>query len=91
MTTQAHGTRGYGGPPPPPQPQIAAKTNSLAIASLIFAVAWLFGVGSLLGVILGHVALGQIKRTGESGRGLAIAGIVLGYLALALIAVGLLL
>jgi hypothetical protein len=57
----------------------------------VLSVAWLFGLGSLLGVIFGHVALNQIKQRGESGRGLAIAGIVLGYLALAFIAVGLLL
>ena len=34
----------------------------------------------LVAVITGHIALSQIKRTGEKGRGLAIAGLVLGYL-----------
>lgn len=52
-----------------------AKTNTLAIVSLISS----FFV-SLLGVIFGHIALSQIKRTGEGGRGLAIAGLVIGYL-----------
>lgn len=54
---------------------LAPKTNTLAIASLISA----FFI-SLLAVILGHIALNQIKNTGEGGRGLAIAGLVIGYL-----------
>jgi protein-disulfide isomerase len=52
----------------------APKTNTLAIISLVSA----FFV-SLAAVITGHLALGQIKRTGEGGRGLAITGLVLGY------------
>jgi peptidyl-prolyl cis-trans isomerase B (cyclophilin B) len=73
-------------PPPAPTPPAAApyaaaptgpKTNTLAIVSLVLA----FFV-SLGAVICGHIALGQIKKTGENGRGLAIAGLVLGYLGL---------
>lgn len=55
------------GPVPP-------KTNVLAIISLVSG----FFV-SLAAVITGHIALSQIKRTGEAGRGLAIAGLALGY------------
>jgi hypothetical protein len=36
----------------------------------------------LVAVITGHVALGRIKRTGAPGRGLAIAGLVIGYASL---------
>lgn len=65
-------------PPPPPeqQPVVVApqKTNTLAIVSLISA----FFI-SILGIILGHIALSQIKKTGEGGRGLALAGTILGY------------
>jgi len=72
-------------PPPVPQPAptpyssapMGPKTNTLAIVSLVLA----FFV-SLGAIICGHIALGQIKKTGESGRGLAIAGLVLGYLGL---------
>ncbi len=53
------------------------KTNVLAIVSLVTA----FFI-SLAAIITGHIALGQIKKTGEKGRGLAIAGLVLGYLGL---------
>ena len=34
---------------------------------------------SLAAIITGHIALGQIKRSEESGRGLAVAGLILGY------------
>ena len=54
---------------PPPQP-----TNRLAIWSLVCAF-----VLPPLGVVLGHVALGQIKSSGQEGRGLAVAGLVCGY------------
>lgn len=74
-------------PPPPPPAQPAPtpyssaptgpKTNTLAIVSLVLA----FFI-SLGAVITGHIALGQIKKTGENGRGLAIAGLVLGYIGL---------
>jgi peptidyl-prolyl cis-trans isomerase B (cyclophilin B) len=48
----------------------------LAVASLICA--FLFAP---LGIVFGHISLSQIKRTGEQGRGLAIAGLVISYLA----------
>jgi Domain of unknown function (DUF4190) len=54
------------------------KTNTLAIVSLVLAF-----VVSLGAVITGHIALGQIKRTGEAGHGLALAGVILGYIGLA--------
>ena len=54
----------------------AAKTNTLAIISLVTSILW--GT-ALVGVITGHIALSQIKRTGESGRALALAGVIIGY------------
>lgn len=58
----------------PPQP---AGTNTLAIVALISS----FFI-SLAGVICGHIALGQIKQTGEQGRGMALAGLIIGYVGL---------
>lgn len=55
------------------------KTNTLAIVSLVSA----FFV-SLVAIITGHMALSQIKRTGEQGRGMAIAGLIIGYVSVAL-------
>nr|WP_322000860.1 DUF4190 domain-containing protein [Rhodococcus qingshengii] len=56
-------------------PVRSQTTNTFAILALIFG--FLAGV---LGIIFGHIALSQIKRTGENGRGMAIAGLILGYL-----------
>ena len=58
----------YGYPPP-------RATNSLAIVSLVCA--FLFAP---LGIVFGHISLSQIRKTGEEGRGLAIAGLVISYL-----------
>ena len=57
-----------------PQP-----TNTLAIASLVCA--FLFAP---LGIVFGHISLSQIKKTGEEGRGLALAGLIISYLITAL-------
>lgn len=63
----------YGaGPYPYPAPQ---PTNGMAIASLICAF-----VFAPLGIVFGHISLSQIKKSGEEGRGLAIAGLVISYL-----------
>lgn len=74
-------------PPPQGQPYAAApqgpKTNTLAIIALIAAF-----VFPLAGIICGHIALGQIKRTGEGGHGLALWGTILGYVFSALWLIG---
>jgi uncharacterized membrane protein len=54
-----------------------AKLNTLAVVAVIFAF-----VFSLVGVILGHVSLNQIKKNGERGRNWAIWALVLSYLGL---------
>jgi len=56
---------------PPVQDQ---TTNGFAIASLVCSIVGI----QILGWIFGGVALSQISRTGQKGRGLAIAGIVIG-------------
>ena len=72
-----------------------AKTNGLAIASLACGIAqFAFGpLATIPAIVLGHVARQQIKRTGEQGAGLALAGLILGWatviLGIVLIVVGL--
>jgi len=61
-------------------PPASGRTNSLAIAALVVSLICC----APLGVIFGHVALSQINKTGEGGRGLAIAGLVIGYVSCAL-------
>jgi len=59
------------------------STNGFAVSALIFG---LIG-GTILPIVFGHVALAQIGRTGERGRGMAIAGLILGYLSLTVVLV----
>ncbi|MGB3520545.1 MAG: DUF4190 domain-containing protein [Mycobacterium sp.] len=78
---------GYGAPYPGSyfNPGQAQKTNFLAVSSLIVSllglVFWPLGVA---GVILGGVALSQIKSTGEAGHGMAVAGTAIGGVAVTL-------
>jgi hypothetical protein len=64
--------------PPPSTPYTgsgapAQRTNTLAIVALILGIVIPIG-----GIICGPIALSQIKRTGESGSGLAKAGLIIG-------------
>ena len=67
----------------PPAVYVAAPpTNSLAVVSLVAGIlSWLLCpiVAAIVAVVTGHLARSQIRTSGESGGGLAIAGLVLGY------------
>lgn len=76
---------------------VAPRNSSLAIWALVLGIAsfvpvwfaWLPVIGwftplfPLAAVILGHMALGQIRRLHLGGRGMAITGLVLGYVFIA--------
>lgn len=64
-------------------PYSAPPTNTLAVVSLVLGILGL----NIVAVVLGHLAIGQIRRTGEGGRALAVAGLVLGYVGLSIVAV----
>lgn len=70
-------------PLPYPGP-VKVKTNAPAIISLICGIAqvtfFLWPVAAISAVVLGHVARRQIRRTGEKGDGLALAGLILGWI-----------
>ncbi len=89
----AGGPTGYAGGPggPPPggypyasggfRPNLAtAKYSGLAIASLVLSIVWLGGIGAILAVIFAIMALNRVtaSRGQLRGRGLAIAGLVIG-------------
>ena len=89
---------GYQAPPPPgwvhpsayaygyPAPYRPQVSNGLAIASMVLGIVWVYWIGSILAVVFGHVALSQINRNPHyTGRGMAIAGLVLGYLGVAVL------
>jgi hypothetical protein len=59
---------------------VSPSTNGFAIASLIIAIV---GFGGVLAVTFGHIAHSQIRRTGERGWGMATAGLIIGYIGIA--------
>jgi Domain of unknown function (DUF4190)/Domain of unknown function (DUF1707) len=78
----------WGMPPPGYFPGQPAKrsTNQLAIAALVCGIAQIF-FGLFTGIpaiILGHLARRRIRETGEDGDGMALAGLILGYIGAAL-------
>jgi hypothetical protein len=77
------------GPPHewPYGPDAGSTTNGLAIASLVLSIVTVVGIGSILGIIFGFVARGQIARSRgrQKGAGLALSGIIIGFATLSLI------
>ncbi|MFX0593986.1 DUF4190 domain-containing protein [Melissospora conviva] len=88
----------YGSPQPGPYGfgypgyPVPAPTNGMAIGSMVVSISAIlfltcYGVGGLIGVvgaILGHVSRKQIRERGEGGDGMALAGIIVGWIATAL-------
>jgi tetrahydromethanopterin S-methyltransferase subunit C len=84
--------------PPMPAPGPSAKTNVLSIISLIVGVLGLLGVCvaffipvagpicdgllAIAAVVTGFIGMSQVGKTGEKGKGMAIAGLIMGFLAL---------
>ncbi len=74
---------------PQSQPEQDAKAGSgLAIASFVTSLATIFvtaGFLSFIGAILGHVSLSKLKKSGSTeNRGLAVAGIIIGWVSTAI-------
>jgi hypothetical protein len=60
----------------------------MAIVSLVLGILGLllfFGIASIPAVITGHIARKQIKERGEDGDGMALAGLILGWIGTALV------
>jgi hypothetical protein len=87
-------------PPPPPSGrpggydyQSTPRTNGLAIASLACSIGGFFvcGIGFILGVVFGYMAKNQIDASGgtQGGSGMALAGIIVGWIGIGLAVVGL--
>jgi hypothetical protein len=88
-STVPHGPAGPIGPA-----YAAGHTNTLAVVSLVTGIGSFFahiipGIGgftvALIAVITGYMARKQIRQTGESGMGMATAGMVIGIIHLVLI------
>jgi hypothetical protein len=73
---------------------MAPRTSGMAIASLVCSLLGLCtGFTPILGVIFGHLALNEIKRSNGmvGGKGLAMSGLIIGYIFVGLAIVGLVL
>jgi hypothetical protein len=64
----------------PVPPDKVPGSNGLAIAALVLGLAGIFPLAAIAAIVLGIVALVQLQRRIQRGRGMAIAGIVLGVL-----------
>ncbi|MBC7783658.1 MAG: DUF4339 domain-containing protein [Burkholderiales bacterium] len=70
-------------------PDLQAGANGMAIASLVLGIiammtwcAWCIGfVPAVLAIVFGHIARGQIRRGQGNGDGMALAGLIMGYIA----------
>jgi hypothetical protein len=93
VTLTPTATRPLPPPTPPAPPPAPAKTSGLAIASFVLALLSpaLSVFGFIPGITLGHLARARIaKDSGLKGKGLALAGLIIGYVVLALNVLGIL-
>lgn len=85
------GSTGYGAPPgyypPPGYYAPPRKTNGLAIASLVLGIIGIAAcqLAGPVGVIMGHIARRRIRESGEDGDGMALAGIITGWIGTAIL------
>ncbi|WP_158545848.1 DUF4190 domain-containing protein [Blastococcus sp. TF02A-30] len=81
---------GYGQPPYGGYPYAPPRrTNGMAVASMVLGILWLYWIGSILALVFGYVAKQQIRQRGDSGSGMATAGIVLGWVGIGFLVLGL--
>src|SRR5205809_4737093 len=66
-----------------------AGTNGFSIAAMVLGIVWVWWIGSILALVFGYIAKSQIDRSEgtQNGRGMAIAGIVLGWIGVGILAV----
>jgi hypothetical protein len=65
------------------------STNGMAIASMVLGILWLWWIGSILALVFGYMGRRQIRDSmgRQGGKGMAMAGIVLGWIGVAMFAV----
>ena len=64
---------------------VRPRLNPLALAGFIVSMAsvsvGLFGLGGIVGIVLSSIGLSKVKKNNERGRGFAIAGLIVGIIA----------
>jgi hypothetical protein len=66
------------------------RTNALAITSMVCGIVQFFGfwlLAAIPAIVCGHIARRQIRQTGEQGSGMALAGLIMGWVGVALTAI----
>jgi hypothetical protein len=78
------------GSPAPVAATTPRTTNGLAIAAMVLGIVWIYWLGSILALIFGYIAKGQINASAgrQGGKGMAIAGIVLGWVGIGTLLIG---
>lgn len=59
-------------------------TNGLSIAALVLGIVWGYGITSVLAIIFGLIGMRQTRERDQAGRGMAIAGFILGIIGAAI-------
>jgi len=81
---------------PVARPGSSRRTNTMAITALVLGLAQFIGwiifllpglLAAILAIVLGFVSMNQMRRSGEAGRGMAITGVILGFLGILIVAI----
>lgn len=73
---------------PPAPPVTSGRTSGYAVASLVLGLLWLGWVGSVLAIVFGYRALQETSGPYPlAGRGMAYAGLILGWVAVAAVTI----
>lgn len=83
MTDSASTPASQPTPPPPAPAQSAPAGDKWNVLSIVGFVLSLLGF-NIVAIVLGFIGLSQVKKTGERGRGLALAAIIIGFVSIVL-------
>jgi hypothetical protein len=81
---------------PVARPGSSRRTNTMAVTALVLGFAQFIGwiifllpglLAAILAIVLGFVSMKQMRRSGEAGRGMAITGVILGFLGILIVAI----
>jgi hypothetical protein len=81
---------------PVARPGVSRRSNTMAVTSLVLGFAQFVGwiiflvpglLAAILAIVLGFVSMKQISRSGEAGKGLAITGVILGFLGILVVGI----
>jgi type IV pilus assembly protein PilA len=68
-------------------PPRSPETSGLAIGSLVCGILFFFLPSAIAAIVMGHISRAEIRRSGgrKTGDGMALAGLVLGYMGVSII------